>query len=149
MKDFDLFPEPCDEYCPVRKTSEIIDGKWTTLIVRDLLSGKKRYSELLRSLEGVSPKMLAARLRELEARGILTREVFPTVPEKTEYSLTKLGLKLKDVDLAMDKFGRNVRGFRSQRRCTWSQGIHEFQQNRPRDQARSASFHRMEQQDQK
>lgn len=109
MKNADLFPEPCDANCPVRKTSEIIDGKWTTLIVRDLLSGKKRYTELLRSLDGISPKMLAARLKYLEENGILSREQFPTVPPKTEYQLTKLGLKLKDVVLAMDKFGRNLR----------------------------------------
>ena len=109
MKEYDFFSEPCDANCPVRKTSEIIDGKWTTLIIRDLLSGKKRYSELLRSLEGISPKVLAARLRYLEESGILSRELFPTVPPKTEYQLTKLGLKLKDVVLAMDRFGRNLR----------------------------------------
>ncbi len=108
MKDADLFPEPCDANCPVRKTTEIIDGKWTTLIIRDLLSGKKRYSELLRSLEGISPKMLSARLKHLEENGILRRELFPTVPPKTEYQLTKLGMKLKDIVLAMDKFGRNL-----------------------------------------
>ena len=109
MKNSDLFPEPCDTNCPVRKTTEIIDGKWTTLIIRDLLSGKKRYSELLRSLEGISPKMLAVRLKHLEDKGILSRELFPTVPPKTEYQLTKLGLELKDVVLAMDKFGRKLR----------------------------------------
>lgn len=108
MKNADLFPEPCNADCPVRKTTEIIDGKWTTLIIRDLLSGKKRYSELLKSLEGISPKMLAVRLKELEKKGILSRELFPTIPPKTEYQLTKLGLRLKDVVLAMDKFGRNL-----------------------------------------
>ena len=109
MKNADLFPAPCNALCPVRKTAEIIDGKWTTLIIRDLLSGKKRYSELLKSLEGISPKMLAARLKELEIKGILSRELFPTIPPKTEYQLTKLGFKLKDVVLAMDKFGQNLR----------------------------------------
>lgn len=109
MKNADLFPDPCDANCPVRKTSEIIDGKWTTLIIRDLLSGKKRYSELLKSLDGISPKMLAARLRYLEDKGILNRKLYPTVPPKTEYQLTKLGLELKEVVIAMDKFGRNLR----------------------------------------
>lgn len=109
MKDDELFPEPCDANSPVRKTTEIVDGKWTTLIIRDLLSGKKHYSELLKSLEGISPKMLVARLKHLEENGILSRELFPTVPPKTEYQLTKLGLKLKDVVLAMDKFGKNLR----------------------------------------
>ena len=100
--------QACDVDCPVRKTAEIIDGKWVTLIIRDLLSGKKRYSELLKSLGGVSPKILAARLKYLEEKGILTRKLFPTVPPKTEYQLTKLGLKLKNVVMAMDKFGRNL-----------------------------------------
>jgi len=98
----------CDVNCPVRKTAEIIDGKWVTLIIRDLLSGKKRYSELLKSLGGVSPKILAARLKYLEEKEVITRKLYPTVPPKTEYQLTKLGLRLKEVVMAMDKFGRNL-----------------------------------------
>lgn len=98
----------CDVNCPVRKTAEIIDGKWVTLIIRDLLSGKKRYSELLKSLGSVSPKILAARLKYLEEKKIITRKLYPTVPPKTEYQLTKLGLRLKEVVMAMDKFGRNL-----------------------------------------
>jgi len=74
-----------------------------------LLSGKKRYSELLKSLGGISPKMLAARLRYLEEKEIVSRKLYPTVPPKTEYELTKLGLELKEVVIAMDKFGRNLR----------------------------------------
>lgn len=108
MKNPHFFPEACDADCPVRKTAGIIDGKWTTLIIRDLLSGKKRYSELLKSLSGISPKMLAARLRYLEEKGILTKKIYPTVPPKTEYRLTKLGLKLQEVVAAMDVFGRNL-----------------------------------------
>lgn len=103
-----LFSQVCDGNCPVRKTAEIIDGKWVTLIIRDLLSGKKRYSELLKSLGGVSPKMLAARLKFLEAKGILTKKIYPTVPPKTEYQLTKLGLRLKEVVVAMDTFGSKL-----------------------------------------
>ncbi|MDO8604066.1 MAG: helix-turn-helix domain-containing protein [bacterium] len=101
-------PSLCSPDCPVKKTADIIDGKWVTLIVRDLLSGKKRYSELLKSLVGVSPKILAARLKYLEEKGILTRKPYPTVPPKTEYELTKLGLKLKDVVLAMEVFGEHL-----------------------------------------
>lgn len=108
MKNPHFFSEVCDADCPVRKTARITDGKWTTLIIRDLLSGKKRYSELLKSLSGISPKMLAARLRYLEEKGILTKKIYPTVPPKTEYQLTKLGLKLQEVVAAMDVFGRNL-----------------------------------------
>ena len=95
----------CAEDCPVRKAAEIIEGKWTTLIVRDLLTGKKRYSELQKSLGGVSPKVLAARLRFLADKGLIQRTVYPTVPPTTEYELTPLGQRFNNVILAMAEFG--------------------------------------------
>ncbi|MCK6413762.1 MAG: helix-turn-helix transcriptional regulator [Azonexus sp.] len=95
----------CPGACPVRRTAELIEGKWTTLIIRDLIGGKKRYSELQRSLSGISPRLLADRLRLLEQRGLLTRTQYPTVPPTTEYALTALGLELLDVITAMAKFG--------------------------------------------
>ncbi len=95
----------CEISCPVQKTAKILDGKWTTLIVRDLIGGKKRYSELQRSLSGISPRLLAARLRLLEQQGMLTRTVYPTVPPTTEYQLTDLGYGFKVVIEAMAKFG--------------------------------------------
>lgn len=95
----------CDGACPVQRTAKILDGKWTTLIVRDLIGGKKRYSELQRSLSGISPRLLAARLRLLERHGMLTRTVYPTVPPMTEYELTSLGHGLRDVIEAMAMFG--------------------------------------------
>lgn len=98
----------CDATCPVQRTAKILDGKWTTLIARDLLGGKKRYSELQRSLSGISPRLLAARLRLLERHGMLTRTVYPTVPPTTEYELTSLGDGLRDVIEAMAKFGGNL-----------------------------------------
>ncbi len=97
--------QPCDDGCPVRAAAGIVGHKWTTLIVRDLLSGKKRYSELQRSITGISPRMLAARLRELENAGIITRKVFPTVPPTTEYQLTRLGRKLEKLIGALAEFG--------------------------------------------
>lgn len=98
----------CDATCPVQRTAKILDGKWTTLIVRDLIGGKKRYSELQRSLSGISPRLLAARLRLLEQNGMLTRTVYPTVPPTTEYELTLLGHDLRDVIEAMARFGGNL-----------------------------------------
>lgn len=98
----------CNEDCPVKKTSTIIEGKWTTLIVRDLLGGKKRYSELQRSLASISPKLLAARLRMLEQKGLIKRTVYPTVPVTTEYELTPLGKKLKKVIFSMSEFGQLI-----------------------------------------
>lgn len=97
--------ENCDVQCPVRLTAEIIDQKWTTLIVRDLLSGKKRYFQLQKSLEGISAKILSERLRYLERQGLITRTEFPTNPPTTEYELTPKGGKLEVVIQAMRTFG--------------------------------------------
>ncbi len=96
----------CSADCPVHKTAQIIEGKWTTLIVRDLLGGKKRYSELQKSVGNISPKLLAARLRLLEQNNLIKRTVYPTVPVTTEYELTDLGRKLEDVIKAMGEFGQ-------------------------------------------
>lgn len=95
----------CGVECPVRATAEIVEHKWATLIIRELLSDKKRFSELERSLVSISPKMLSERLRELEAKKIVSRTVFPTVPPTTEYELTSLGKELEAVILAMQNFG--------------------------------------------
>lgn len=97
--------QQCDDGCPVRRAADIVGHKWTTLVVRDLLSGKKRYSELQRSVTGISPRMLAARLKELEDAGVITRTVFPTIPPTTEYELTRLGRKLEKLIQALAEFG--------------------------------------------
>lgn len=99
---------PCDTRCPVQRAAQVLDGKWTTLILRDLLGGKKRYSELQRSLRGISPRLLALRLRTLEEQQILTRTQFPTVPPTTEYELTPQGLRLLPVIEAMAAFGASL-----------------------------------------
>ncbi len=94
-----------DDECPVKKTADIIQGKWVILVIRELMSGKKRYSEIQRALVGISPKVLTARLRFLEERCLLTRAVYPTVPLTTEYELTDLGLKMEALLEAMATFG--------------------------------------------
>ena len=97
--------EACEEECPIKKTADLIQGRWTTLVIRELLPGKKRFSELQRGLDGISPKVLTVRLRHLERHGVLTRTVFATVPPTTEYELTPLGQSLEAVLLAMAQFG--------------------------------------------
>ncbi len=97
--------EACEEECPIKKTADLIQGRWTTLVIRELLPGKKRFSELQRALDGISPKVLTVRLRHLEGHGVLTRTVFATVPPTTEYELTPLGQSLEAVLLAMAQFG--------------------------------------------
>jgi DNA-binding HxlR family transcriptional regulator len=100
--------EVCDDECPIKKTADVIEGRWTTLVIRELLPGKKRFSEIQRALTGISPKVLTARLRLLERRQVLTRTVFATVPPKTEYELTPLGRQLEAVLDAMADFGQQL-----------------------------------------
>ena len=68
----------------------LISDKWKVLILRDLLGGTKRFGELKRSVSGISQKVLTSNLRDMESNGLLTREVFPEVPPRVEYSLTEL-----------------------------------------------------------
>lgn len=98
----------CDEECPVKRTATIIEGKWTTLVIRELIPGKKRYSEIQRALTGISPKVLADRLRHLEQWRLITRTVYPTIPPTTEYELTPLGHKLEGILEAMAQFGMEL-----------------------------------------
>ena len=91
--------------CPVARTAEIIGNKWTPLIVRDLARGRRRFSELERSLGGISPKTLSERLKRLEEAGGVTRACFAEVPPRVEYSLTPKGFALLPVIESMRAFG--------------------------------------------
>ncbi len=91
--------------CAVDLTVSIIGGRWKVLILQSLFKGTCRYSELQRALVPVTPKVLAAQLRELEADGIVQRVVFPEVPPRVEYSLTDLGRTLWPVLQAMHAWG--------------------------------------------
>ncbi|MEM7736283.1 MAG: helix-turn-helix domain-containing protein [Deinococcota bacterium] len=94
-----------DVRCTVERAAEVISGKWTTLILRDLLSGTKRFGELRHSLTGISPKTLTDRLRDLEEQDILTRTIYPEVPPRVEYTLTDKGRALGAVIQAMAQWG--------------------------------------------
>ena len=91
--------------CPVETTLMLIGDKWKVLILRDLRSGTKRFGELKRSVTGISQKVLTANLRNMEENGLLTREVFPEVPPRVEYTLTELGHSMEPILDAMDKWG--------------------------------------------
>ena len=80
--------------CPVCRTADIVCGKWTLLVIRDLADGRSRFCELERSLEGISPRTLSLRLRALEEEGIVARQTFPEVPPRVEYALTEKGRAL-------------------------------------------------------
>ena len=95
-----------DEMCPIEKTMDIIGKKWTIFILRDLLKGPKRFSQLQRSLQGVSPKTLSERLKDLEKEGILTKTIFPVIPPHVEYALTEKGMSLESILKEMKKWGQ-------------------------------------------
>ena len=95
--------------CPVETTLMLISDKWKVLILRDLMPGTKRFSELKRSVGHVTQKVLTAQLRQMEESGLVTRTVYPEVPPRVEYSLTELGRSLKPVLDAMWDWGENYK----------------------------------------
>ena len=99
-----------DESCPVCATADIICGKWTILVIRDLARGRSRFCELERSLAGISPRTLSLRLRGLEEQGIVERQTFPEVPPRVEYSLTAKGRALVPLIDDMRAYGREWLG---------------------------------------
>jgi DNA-binding HxlR family transcriptional regulator len=87
--------------CKAELALKVIQGRWKLLILRELIDGARRFSDLQRALadvqQGVSQKVLTAQLRELEADGVITRTVYPEVPPRVEYALTGLGRELLPV----------------------------------------------------
>src|SRR5215470_8651752 len=92
--------------CPVTRTAQITSRKWTLLIIRDLATGVKRFNQVERSLQGISPKTLSERLCTLEEEGIILHQTFAQVPPRVEYSLTEKGYDLVYVIESMRSFGK-------------------------------------------
>jgi DNA-binding HxlR family transcriptional regulator len=91
--------------CPVCRTAEVVCGKWTLLLIRDLAVGSSRFCELERSLEGISPRTLSLRLRALEDEEIVERHTYPEVPPRVEYALTEKGEALVPLIDDMRRYG--------------------------------------------
>jgi DNA-binding HxlR family transcriptional regulator len=91
--------------CPVCRTAEIVCGKWTLLVIRDLAEGRSRFCELERSLQGISPRTLSLRLRALEEEGVVERQTYPEVPPRVEYALTAKGRALVPLIEDMRAYG--------------------------------------------
>ena len=91
--------------CTVELTLLLISNKWKVLIIRDLLDGTKRFSELKKSINNISQKVLTSNLREMEENNLLTRKVYPEIPPRVEYTLTDIGYSLKTLLDDMDKWG--------------------------------------------
>ena len=94
-----------DPVCPVLSTARIISGKWTLLMLRDLAAGPCRFSELERSLAGISPRTLSIRLRSLEEAGIVERHEFAEMPPRVVYRLSPKGQHLVPIVEAMREYG--------------------------------------------
>ncbi|MDX2600653.1 helix-turn-helix domain-containing protein [Streptomyces caniscabiei] len=94
--------------CGVARFLSVLEGPWATLVVRELLPGKRRFTELRAALPGISPHTLTSRLRRFEAYGIVTRSVHAEVPPRVEYELTPLGQRLRTVLDAMAEWGVTV-----------------------------------------
>jgi DNA-binding HxlR family transcriptional regulator len=94
-----------DSTCPVCRTADVVCGKWTLLLVRDLAEGRSRFCELERSLTGISPRTLSLRLRALEEEGVVERHTFSGVPPRVEYALTEKGRALLPIIDGMRAYG--------------------------------------------
>src|SRR6201989_1293179 len=99
-----------NDTCPVHRTPEIVVGKWTILVIRDLAGGCSRFCELERSLQGISPRTLSLRLRALEEEGVVGRRTYPEVPPRVEYELTEKGRALLPLIDDMRQYGREWLG---------------------------------------
>lgn len=97
--------------CPVETTISLTGCKWKILIIRDLLSGTKRFGELKKSVTGITQKVLTAKLRELEEIGLVERTVYTQIPPKVEYTLTDVGYSLRPVIDALKDWGKDYKRY--------------------------------------
>ncbi|WP_416722372.1 transcriptional regulator HypR [Bacillus stercoris] len=100
---------PNKEGCPVEFTLDVIGGKWKGILFYHMIEGKKRFNEFRRICPSITQRMLTLQLRELEADGIVHREVYQQVPPKVEYSLTEFGRTLEPIVLQMKEWGESNR----------------------------------------
>ncbi|MFB5661186.1 winged helix-turn-helix transcriptional regulator [Alteribacillus sp. HJP-4] len=91
--------------CSIEKALDVIGGKWSFLVLKELFEGTRRFGELKKSISHISPKALTDTLRHLEESEILTRTVYPTVPPKVEYTLTQKGQELHKITKEMKLWG--------------------------------------------
>lgn len=89
-------------YCPLFQDAvELVGRRWTGAVIRSLLAGSNRFSDILSKVPGLSDRLLAERLRELESAGLVVRTVFPETPVRIEYSLTEKGEELRGIVVAL------------------------------------------------
>ena len=83
--------------CPIDNTFKLIGKKFTVLIIRDMMKNKTRFNQFLDSIEGINPKILSARLKEMEKTALIKRKVYSEIPVRVEYFLTEKGIALKPI----------------------------------------------------
>jgi DNA-binding HxlR family transcriptional regulator len=107
----DMAKTSLDTSCPIARTLDIVGERWTLLIIRDLLSGTKRFQDFQERLPGMAPNVLSARLKTLEAHGLVRRDFYSDHPPRASYTLTDRGRELGLVVLALGRWGmRNLSG---------------------------------------
>ena len=116
-------PNVMSNRCPSNSVLEMVAGKWQVLLLYALRGGKKRYSELQHTVEGISQKMLTQTLRELERNGLVKRTSYPVVPPHTEYELTELGVSLEDIIFRLG-------GWAEENICAVSEARHAYDARR-------------------
>lgn len=97
--------------CPIETTLKMLGCKWKVLIIRELLTGTKRFGELKRAVIGITQKVLTSKLREMEELGLLEREVYPQIPPKVEYTLTDIGYSLRPVLESLKCWGKDYKRY--------------------------------------
>lgn len=105
MKNNSKIIQACDEKCPVRASINLLSGKWTLMILFQINENVMRYGELKRAVTGISEKMLIQELNMLVENKLVSKKVYPEIPPKVEYSLTKLGLKTLPIVDQLAEFG--------------------------------------------
>lgn len=95
--------------CPVEMTLMLIGDRWKVLILRDLMTGTKRFGELKKSIGRITQKVLTSNLRDMEENGLLTRKVYAEVPPRVEYTLTETGYSLKPILNSMVEWGEKYK----------------------------------------
>lgn len=101
-----IFEKINNTNCPVRRSLEILGGKWAFTIIYSLFEGTKRFKELERSIEGINTRMLVKELKLMEKHEIVSRVAYATIPPTVEYTLTEKGKKLRPILEELYKWGK-------------------------------------------
>src|SRR6266571_9269434 len=112
-----------EQYCGVARALDLVGERWALLVVRELILGPKRFTDLRRGLPGIGTNVLAARLKELESSGVLARRTLPPPAASTVYELTEYGRELEEVMLAFGRWGAKSMGARAPEQTLQSEWV--------------------------